>query len=43
MQHYTRHLTDTYARNSKPKCFEETVLMSFTDVFSETAFNSIPE
>jgi hypothetical protein len=34
------------AKNSKPKCFEDTVLMSlhtYADVFSETAFDSLPE
>jgi hypothetical protein len=38
----SRHL----AKNSKPKCFEDTVLMSlhaYANVFSEIAFNSLQE
>jgi hypothetical protein len=40
------HLAEAYAKNSKPKCFEETVptsLHTYADVFSETTFNSLPE
>jgi hypothetical protein len=39
-------LAEVYAKNSKPKCFEETVPMSlraYADVFSKGAFNSLPE
>jgi hypothetical protein len=40
------HLAEAYAKNSKPKGFEDIVLMSlytYADVFSETAFDSLPE
>jgi hypothetical protein len=40
------HLAEAFAKNSKPKGFEDTVPMSlhtYADVFSETAFNSLPE
>jgi hypothetical protein len=39
-------LAEVFANNSKPKCFEDTVLTSlhmYADVFSETAFDSFPE
>jgi hypothetical protein len=39
-------LAETFARNSKPKDFHDIVptsLHAYTDVFSETAFNSLPE
>jgi hypothetical protein len=39
-------LTEAYAKNSKPKCFEETVptsLHAYADVFRKTAFDSLPE
>jgi hypothetical protein len=39
-------LAEASAKNSKPKCFEDIVLMSlhaYADVFSETAFDSLPE
>jgi hypothetical protein len=39
-------LAEAFAKNSKPKGFENTVLMSlhtYADVFSETAFDSLPE
>jgi hypothetical protein len=39
-------LAEASAKNSKPKCFEDTVPMSlhaYTDVFSKTAFDSLPE
>jgi hypothetical protein len=42
----SRCLVEAYAKNSKPKCFEETVLTSlhaYADVFSKTAFDSLPE
>jgi hypothetical protein len=41
-----RRLAGVYAKNSKPKGFEDIVPMLFhvyADVFSETAFNSLPE
>jgi hypothetical protein len=40
------HLAEAFAKNSKPKGFEDIVLMSldtYANVFSETAFNSLPE
>jgi hypothetical protein len=40
------HLAEAFAKNSKPKGFEDIVPMSlhaYADVFSETAFNSLPE
>jgi hypothetical protein len=39
-------LVEAYAKNLKPKCFEETVptsLHAYADVFSKTAFDSLPE
>jgi hypothetical protein len=39
-------LAEAFAKNSKPKGFEDMVLTSlhtYADVFSETAFNSLPE
>jgi hypothetical protein len=42
----SRHLAEVFAKNSKPKGFEDIVPMSlhtYADVFSETAFNSLPE
>jgi hypothetical protein len=39
-------LAEVFAKNSKPKGFEDIVLMSlhtYADVFSETAFDSLPE
>jgi hypothetical protein len=39
-------LAEASAKNSKPKCFEDTMLMSlhaYANVFSETAFDSLPE
>jgi hypothetical protein len=39
-------LAEAFAKNSKPKGFEDVVLMSlntYADIFSETAFNSLPE
>jgi hypothetical protein len=39
-------LAEVSAKNSKPKGFEDTVLMTlheYADVFSETAFDSLPE
>jgi hypothetical protein len=42
----SRHLVETSAKNSKPKGFEDIVPMSlhtYADVFSETAFDSLPE
>jgi hypothetical protein len=42
----SRCLVEAYAKNSKPKCFEETVptsLHTYADVFSETALDSLPE
>jgi hypothetical protein len=40
------HLAEVFAKNSKPKGFEDIVptsLHSYADVFSETAFDSLPE
>jgi hypothetical protein len=40
------HLVEVFAKNSKPKGFEDIVLMSlhtYADVFRETAFDSLPE
>jgi hypothetical protein len=40
------HLADVFAKNSKPKGCEDIVLTSlhtYADVFSETAFDSLPE
>jgi hypothetical protein len=40
------HLAEAFAKNSKPKGFEDIVPMTlheYADVFSETAFNSLPE
>jgi hypothetical protein len=40
------HLVEAFAKNSKPKGFEDIVPMSlhsYADVFSETAFDSLPE
>jgi hypothetical protein len=42
----SRRLAEAFAKNSKPKGFEYIVLMTlheYADVFSETAFNSLPE
>jgi hypothetical protein len=42
----SRHLAEAFAKNSKPKGFEDTVptsLHTYADVFSETAFDSLPE
>jgi hypothetical protein len=42
----SRHLVEALAKNSKPKGFEDTVptsLHTYTNVFSETAFDSLPE
>jgi hypothetical protein len=42
----SRRLVEAFAKNSKPKGFEDTVPMSLhtcADVFSETAFDSLPE
>jgi hypothetical protein len=39
-------LVEAFAKNSKPKDFEDIVLTSlhaYADVFSETAFDSLPE
>jgi hypothetical protein len=39
-------LAEVFSKNSKPKDFEDIVLMSlytYADVFSETAFDSLPE
>jgi hypothetical protein len=39
-------LAEAFANNSKPKGFEDIVPMSlhtYADIFSETAFNSLPE
>jgi hypothetical protein len=39
-------LAEVFAKNSKPKGFEDIVptsLHTYTDVFSETAFDSLPE
>jgi hypothetical protein len=40
------HLVEVFAKNSKPKGFEDIVptsLHTYADVFSETAFDSLPE
>jgi hypothetical protein len=40
------HLVEALAKNSKPKCFEDPVptsLHAYAGVFSETAFDSLPE
>jgi hypothetical protein len=40
------HLAEVFAKNSKPKGFEDIVptsLHTYADVFSETAFDSLPE
>jgi hypothetical protein len=40
------HLAEAFAKNSKPKGFEDIVLTSlhtYADVFSEMAFDSLPE
>jgi hypothetical protein len=40
------HLAEAFSKNSDPKGFEDIVLMSlhsYADVFSETAFGSLPE
>jgi hypothetical protein len=40
------HLAEALAKNSKPKGFEDIVLTTlheYADVFSVTAFNSLPE
>jgi hypothetical protein len=42
----SRHLAEAFANNSKPKDFHDIVPMSlhaYIDVFSETAFDSLPE
>jgi hypothetical protein len=42
----SRCLAEAFAKNSKLKCFEDIVLMSlcsYANVFSKTAFNSLPE
>jgi hypothetical protein len=42
----SRCLAEASAKNSKPKCFEDTVptsLHAYANVFSETAFDSLPE
>jgi hypothetical protein len=42
----SRRLAEASAQNSKPNCFEDTVPMSlhaYANVFSETAFDSLPE
>jgi hypothetical protein len=39
-------LAEAFAKNSKPKGFEDIVLMTlhkYADIFSETAFDSLPE
>jgi hypothetical protein len=45
-KHYTGHLVEAFAKNSKPKDFEDIVLTSlhtYANVFSEMAFDSLPE
>jgi hypothetical protein len=40
------HLVEAFAKNSEPKGFEDIVLTSlhtYADIFSETAFDSLPE
>jgi predicted aspartyl protease len=42
----SRHLAEAFAKNSKPKGFEDIVptsLHTYADVFSETAIDSLPE
>jgi hypothetical protein len=42
----SRHLAEAFAKNSKPKVFEDIVPMTlheYADVFSEIAFDSLPE
>jgi hypothetical protein len=42
----SRHLVEEFAKNSKPKGFEDSVLTSlhtYADIFSETTFDSLPE
>jgi hypothetical protein len=41
----SRHLAEALAKNSKPKNFEDipTLLHAYADIFSETAFDSLPE
>jgi hypothetical protein len=42
----SRHLAEAFAKNSKPMGFEDIVptsLQTYADVFSETAFDSLPE
>jgi hypothetical protein len=42
----SRRLAKVFAKNSKPKGFEDIVLMplhTYADVFSKTAFDSLPE
>jgi hypothetical protein len=41
----SRHLAEASAKNSKPTDFEDIVPTShaYADVFSETAFDSLPE
>jgi hypothetical protein len=42
----SRCLAEVFAKNSKPKGFEDIVptsLHTYTDIFSETAFDSLPE
>jgi hypothetical protein len=42
----SRCLAEVFAKNSKPKGFEDTVptsLHTYADVFSKTAFESLPE
>jgi hypothetical protein len=42
----SRRLAEAFAKNSKPKGFEDivpTTLHGYADVFSKTAFDSLPE
>jgi hypothetical protein len=42
----SRHLMEAFAKNSKPKGFEDivpTTLHEYADIFSETTFDSLPE
>jgi hypothetical protein len=42
----SRRLVEAFAKNSKPKGFEDIVPMTlheYADVFSETAFDSLPK
>jgi hypothetical protein len=42
----SRRLAEAFAKNSKPKGFEDIVLMTlheYANIFSETAFDSLPE